>query len=60
MKTVLEKDGKIYVITFDKYGDLDTVEQRLVSTNRVVKQIINHADEIRQGKIPQGFKKHVG
>ena len=62
MKIDLEniKDGKVYTISFDEYQELDTVEKDgkfLFSTNRVVKKIITHADSIRRGNIPEGFKK---
>lgn len=59
IRTIL-KDGEAYRITFDGDGVLDTVESRgkfLPSTNSVVRQIIKHADEIRAGYIPDGFKR---
>lgn len=61
MKRQLEKDGKIYIISFDDYyGDLDTVESEgkfLSLKNKVVKSILVHEDEIRRGDIPKGFNK---
>lgn len=63
MQRKLEKKGKIYIITFDEYETLDTVEcngKFLSTKNAVVKQIVNHADSIRYGNIPQGFNKVRG
>ena len=60
MKVTLKKDNKVYTITFDEYGVVDTVEcagKMLLSTNRVVKQIVNNQDEIARGIIPAGFTK---
>lgn len=58
MRAVLRKDRKVYTITFDKYGAVDTVEclgKLLTSRNRVVQQIVNNQERIRRGFIPTGF-----
>lgn len=64
MKVDLQKDGKVYTITFDEYGDLDTVEcggKLLSLKNKVVKSVLVHEDEIRSGLVPKGFQKvHKG
>lgn len=60
MKCKLKKARKIYEITFDEEGVLDTVvcEGVALSTkNRVVASILTHADKIRRGNIPTGFEK---
>lgn len=60
LKAVLKKAGKTYVISYDEYGDMDTVvcEGVALSTkNRVVQQILNNEEKIRSGLIPTGFEK---
>lgn len=60
MKAELKKNGKVYIITFDEYGDLDTVEceGNLLSTkNAVVKSVLANEKQIRAGLIPKGFEK---
>lgn len=60
MQVILKKDDKIYTITFDEYNVVDTVEcagKLLLSTNRVVKQIVNNQGIIVQGFVPAGFAR---
>jgi hypothetical protein len=52
------KDGKVYKVTFDNEGIVDTVEldgKLLVSTNKVVKIILNNSEDILHGFAPKGF-----
>jgi hypothetical protein len=63
MKRKLMKKGKVYVITFDDEGIIDTVEcggEFLSTKNAVVKSILVHEDAIRYGNIPKGFEKVRG
>ena len=56
----LQHKNKVYTITFDEDGILDTVVcdgKLLVSTNAVVKKIFNNADMILVGCVPEGFVK---
>lgn len=51
---------KEYVIIFDEYDTLDTVQcgDKFLSTkNKVVKKIMAHSESIRRGNIPEGFQK---
>lgn len=60
MRVILKKDNKVYTITFDEYNVVDTVEcagKLLLSTNRVVKQIITNQGIIVQGVVPAGFAR---
>lgn len=56
----LKKKGKTYKVTFDEYGDVDTIEcggKFLSTKNAVVKIILNNADIILRGRIPDGFER---
>lgn len=60
MKRRLMFDGKVYGVTFDECGVVDTViadGKPLSTRNRVVKKILSNADRILAGAIPAGFSK---
>ena len=56
MSTItLTKDKKDFILTFDEYGDLDTVEcqgVQLSTRNRYVQQILNNLEDIQQRIFP--------
>ena len=56
----LDKNGKLYILTYDEYNVLDTIEcdgKLLVSTHHVAKRIVVNSDKIIRGSIPKGFTK---
>lgn len=58
-KKLIVVDGKPYECTFDEYGVLNTVHdgRKLLSTkNRAVQRIINNADAILSGRLPNGMR----
>lgn len=58
MRIMLVKGGSKFVIRWDEYGDLDTIEKDgtlIPSTNRDARIIVNNADKIRAGNLPKGF-----
>lgn len=60
MNTRIEKGGKVYEVTFDEDGVLDTVEcngKFLSLVNRVVRQILTNSDKIQRGQLPTGFTR---
>jgi len=48
-----------FVVTFDEYGEVDTIEQdgKLISaSNKYAKAILNNAEDVRAGVVaPVGF-----
>ena len=55
MTIALIKDKKEFILTFDEYNDLDTVECQgvfLHSRNRYVQQILNNLDDIKAHNLP--------
>jgi hypothetical protein len=60
MKRYLKKEGKVYIVTFDSEGVLDTVScggELLSLKNRVVQQVLNNANKILAGfTAPKGFE----
>ncbi|MBG24178.1 MAG: hypothetical protein CMF22_12085 [Idiomarinaceae bacterium] len=60
MNTRIEKGGKVYEVTFDEDGVLDTVvcDGKFLSlVNRVVRQILTNSDKIQRGQLPTGFTR---
>ena len=59
----LVKDKKDFILTFDEFGDLDTVECQgvLLSTrNKYVQQILNNLEDIQMRNFPVcGFSRKI-
>lgn len=61
MQITLTKDKKEFILSFDAYGDLDTVECQgvmLSTRNRYVQQILNNLEDIKARDFPVcGFSR---
>lgn len=60
IKLLHKKTNKVYVLTYDSEGVLDTIQrdgEYIVSTHHVAKSLVANYEKISRGIFPNGFVK---